>query len=245
AGIEVVTGVLEKECVKMNEVFFHFIKNKTPFVIMKYAMTMDGKIATYTGHSKWITGEVARENVHKDRNRYTGIMVGIGTIIADNPHLTCRIDNGRNPIPIICDTNLKTPLNCNLMETAKEVKTIIATTVTQESEHKPFINKGCEIVIVPKKNNHLDLKALMSKLYEMKIDSILLEGGGTLNFSAIEEQIVQKIQCYISPKLIGGSNAKTPVEGIGFPKMSDAVVLKNTTITNFGEDFLIESEVQY
>ena len=110
-GIKVIENVLKEECDEINKAFFHYIKTKTPYVVMKYAMTIDGKIATYTGKSKWVTGEEARQNVHKDRHKYSAIMVGVGTVLADNPMLNCRIEECKNPIRIICDTNLRTPIN--------------------------------------------------------------------------------------------------------------------------------------
>ncbi len=244
AGIEVVVGVLEKECKKINEVFFHYIINKIPYVVMKYAMTMDGKIATVLGKSKWITGEKARKKVHEDRNKYLAIMVGVGTVIADNPMLNCRIEDGRNPIRIICDTNLRTPIDCNIVNSAKEIRTIIATSNNNTENHQYYINSGCEIIVVNKKNNHIDLQELMIKLGKIGIDSILLEGGGTFNFSAIESKIVNKVQAYIAPKIFGGDNAKTPVAGKGFEEVSESINLKNSVVSQIGEDFLIESEVE-
>ena len=127
AGINVVTGVLKSECDALNPVFFHYITHKTPYVVMKYAMTLDGKTACDNGESKWITSETARENVQYTRNALKGIMVGVGTVINDNPNLTCRIDGGVNPVRIICDSNLRTPKDCNIVSTAFEVTTIIAT----------------------------------------------------------------------------------------------------------------------
>ena len=123
-GIYVESGILKKECDRINDVFFHYITYKTPFVVMKYAMTADGKIACYNGESKWITGERARENVQKSRLRYSAVMVGAGTVIADDPMLTCRLENGRNPIRIICDSRLRIPADCNIVKTADKVRTL-------------------------------------------------------------------------------------------------------------------------
>lgn len=245
AGIEVETGILKEECDALNEVFFHYIETKTPFVVMKYAMTMDGKIATASGKSKWITGETARENVQKDRNRYMAIMVGVGTVLTDNPSLTCRIAGGRNPIRIICDTNLRTPLESILVQTAKEVKTIIATASRDMEMRHTYEEKGVFILDVPKKEGHLDLEFLMKELGNHGIDSVLLEGGGTLNFSALQSKIVNKVQAYIAPKIFGGEAAKTPVEGVGIAEVPEHFHLKNPKIRQYGEDFYIESEVEY
>lgn len=246
AGIEVVTGILEKEGERLNEVFFHCIQRNTPFVVMKYAMTMDGKIAAVCGDSKWITGKAARENVHLDRGCYCSIMVGVKTVIKDDPLLTCRMGGGRNPIRIVCDTNLNTPLEAAVVELAGKAgqgKTIIATACVDEEKQEKFKRRGCEIIVLPKENGHIDLKFLMKELWARGIDSVFLEGGGTLNFSALQEGIVNKIQAYIAPKILGGEKAKTPVEGMGVDRMADCIRLKNQRIMRVGEDFLIESEV--
>jgi diaminohydroxyphosphoribosylaminopyrimidine deaminase/5-amino-6-(5-phosphoribosylamino)uracil reductase len=242
-GIEVVENVLKEECDKINEVFFYYIRKKTPYVVMKYAMTMDGKIATVLGKSKWITGELSRENVHKDRHRYSAIMVGVGTLLLDNSQLTCRMENGRNPIRIVCDTNLKTPLESYVVHTAKDIPTIIATSCEDKEKYEPYIQAGCEIITVSKKDGHTNLKELMQVLGERKIDSILLEGGGTLNWSALQSGIVNKLQCYIAPKLFGGEGAKSPIAGLGVDLPEHAFMLKNSKVIQIGEDIMVESEV--
>lgn len=242
-GIEVVEGVLESECTKLNEVFFHYIKTGLPYVVMKYAMTMDGKIATSTGKSKWITGEAARKRVHEDRNRLSAIMVGIGTVLIDDPYLTCRIENGRNPIRIICDSKLRLPITSNIAKTAKDVPTIIATSSSYKEQYEKYGKLGIEVLCVKQKDGHLDLKELINILGKRGIDSLLIEGGGTLNYSALKEGIVNKIQVYIAPKIFGGERAKSPVGGEGVDIPDEAVLLKNSTVIKLGDDFLIESEV--
>lgn len=243
-GIEVEEDLMREECDRVNEVFLHFIQTKRPFVAMKYAMTMDGKIAAYTGDSKWVTGETARAHVQNLRNRYTGIMVGVGTVLADDPMLNCRMEGGKDPIRIICDTNLRTPLNAKVVQTAGEYPTIIATCCKDEAKLKSYEGAGCRLMVLTEKDGHVNLTELMEKLGEEKIDSILLEGGGTLNWAALEEGIVRKVYTYIAPKLFGGQTAKTPVEGIGVASPSDAVILANSRIQMLGDDFLIESDVK-
>lgn len=244
-SVEVVTGVLEDKCKELNQVFFHYIQTKRPFVVMKYAMTMDGKIATVSGKSKWITGEVARNQVHQERHRYSSIMVGVGTVIEDNPMLNCRIDQGRNPIRILCDTNLRTPLDSNIVMTAKNIRTIVATSCEDLEKQRPYLKASCELIVVKKKGEHLDLVELMDELGKRKIDSILLEGGASLNASALEGQIVQRVQTYISPKLFGGKSAKTPIGGRGVQEVKDCYELIHPKIHWFEEDLCIESEVKY
>ncbi len=214
SGIEVTKGILKDECDALNQSFFHYIQNKTPYVIMKYAMTLDGKIATRTGKSQWITGEAARHRVHEDRHRYSAIMTGVGTVLADDPLLTCRLENSRNPLRIICDTHLKTPLSAKLVATSGMTATLLATADTDHDKHRPYLEAGCNILVLPEKEGHIDLSCLIKALGERKIDSVLLEGGGTLNWSALQCGIVNKVQTYIAPKLFGGSG-KTPVMGLG------------------------------
>ena len=243
-GIEVIEGVLKEECDAINEIFFHYITSTTPFVTMKYAMTMDGKIACHTGESKWITGEGARMNVQRDRLKYAAIMVGVGTVLADDPMLTCRLENGRDPVRVICDSHLRTPFESNIVKTAKDVRTIIATLENDEEKIKPYSDCGCCVLTLDESNGHVDLNELMSRLYEMRIDSVLLEGGGELNWSALKAGIVNKVQTYIAPKVFGGINAKSPVGGIGADIPSDAFMLETVSVRNIGEDILIESRVK-
>ncbi|MCF2661920.1 bifunctional diaminohydroxyphosphoribosylaminopyrimidine deaminase/5-amino-6-(5-phosphoribosylamino)uracil reductase RibD [Pseudoflavonifractor phocaeensis] len=242
-GVEVETGVLEEECRALNRVFFHYIQTKRPYVTMKYAMTLDGKIATRTGASQWITGEEARGQVHRDRHFHTGIMVGIGTVLADDPLLTCRMEGGKDPVRIICDTRLRTPLDSRIVRTAEEVLTVIATCCADPARRAPYEAAGCRGLVLPERGGHVDLTALMERLGQMGIDSVLLEGGGTLNWVALESGIVQRVQAYIAPKLFGGGTAKSPVEGLGVETPAQAVRLKNTTVTPVGEDFLLEGDV--
>lgn len=243
-GIEVTEGVLKDECDSLNEIFMHYITANTPFVTMKYAMTMDGKIACYTGESKWITGEAARRQVQLDRLRHSAIMVGVGTVIADDPMLTCRTENGRNPVRIICDTHLRIPEECNIVKTAKEIPTIIAVCDAEPKKAERLAGAGCEILTVGEADGHTDLRQLMKIAVERKIDSILIEGGGELNWSALQAGIVSKVQTYIAPKLFGGAAAKSPLSGQGVPSPDKAFMLTDSRVRRLGEDFLIESRVK-
>lgn len=248
-GIYVETGILEEECLKLNEVFYHYITTKTPFVVMKYAMTLDGKIACATGDSKWVTGEIARTQVHRMRGRYRGIMVGIGTVLADDPMLNCRVEGGVDPVRIICDSNLHIPLESQIVKTASEIETIVA--CSQESleaerkQEKIRKLKDAGIQLIGTEGAHgVNLVELMKKLGEQNIDSILLEGGGTLNASALEDGIVNKVYAYIAGKLIGGMDARSPVEGMGIDRMADAITLKDMEIERLGDDFCIVGYVK-
>ena len=243
-GIEVVTGICEQECLELNRIFFHYIRYKTPYVVMKYAMTADGKIATRTGASKWITGEAAREQVQRSRHKYMGIMAGVGTVIADNPRLTCRLEGKKNPVRIICDTHLRTPLTSEVVQTAGEISTMIATAETDVLKTEPYQKLGCQICSVPLNGAHIDLNCLMQELGRRGIDSILLEGGAALNYSALKSGIVHVVQTYIAPKLFGGQDAKTPVAGAGVEFPDQAFALCKPKIRQIGQDILVEWEVK-
>lgn len=241
-GVEVVEGVLKETCDALNQVFFHYITTKTPYVVLKYAMTLDGKIATVTGASQWITGTLARQRVQEDRHRYSAILAGVGTVLADDPLLTCRLEGKRSPVRVICDTRLRTPLTARVVTTARAHRTILATCCTQAEKWAPYQKAGCEILPLPEREDRVDLGALMDHLGALEIDSVLLEGGGILNWSALEQGIVQKVQAYVAPKLFGG-RGKTPVEGEGVPTPAGAFLLTSPTVTRLGEDLLLESEV--
>ena len=242
-GVAVETGILEAACTALNRVFFHYIRTKRPYVVMKYAMTMDGKIATRTGASQWITGEGARKRVHADRHRYSAILVGIGTVLADDPLLTCRIPNGRNPLRIVCDTHLRTPLDSQLVRTARKVPTLLVCGTVTDAQRMLFEDAGCRVWSLPGADGHVDLPALMERLGQEEIDSVLLEGGGTLNWAALDSGVVQLVQAYVAPKLFGGSVAKSPIGGLGVELPAQAVRLSPPTVTRIGNDLLLESEV--
>lgn len=242
-GIEVITGVLEEEGKRVNEIFLKYITSKLPFCILKTAMTLDGKIAASTGDSKWVTNELSRKYVHELRNRVSGIMVGIGTVLEDDPLLTTRLEDrqGSDSIRIIVDSSAKIPLGSKVLNVKSKAKTIIATTeLAQKDKVKALEERGAEVIIVPLKNHKVDLCCLMKKLGEIKIDSVLLEGGSTLNYSALQEKIIDKVNVFIAPKIIGGSTAKTPIGGEGIALMKDAVSLQNIEIHKFGDDVMIE-----
>ncbi|MCD8333582.1 MAG: bifunctional diaminohydroxyphosphoribosylaminopyrimidine deaminase/5-amino-6-(5-phosphoribosylamino)uracil reductase RibD [Clostridiales bacterium] len=244
AGITVETGILDAECRKLNEVFYHFIQTKTPFVVMKYAMSLDGKIACATGDSKWVTGEASRAHVHELRKRYKGIMVGLGTVLADDPMLNCRVAENADPVRIICDSSLRTPPDSQIVRTAHEIPAIIACShsayETRQGQERAARLTDAGVQIIPTGGTHgVNLRELMTILGAQGIDSILLEGGGTLNASALRDGIVNKVYAYIAGKLIGGADAPTPVSGMGAEHMSEAVRLRDMEIQTFGEDICI------
>ena len=243
-GIRVVTGVLEDECREQNRIFFHYITTGRPFVVLKYAMTMDGRIATRTGKSRWITGEAARRQVHADRNLFSAIMAGRGTVAADDPMLTCRIPQGRNPRRILCDSGLNISPEAKVIKTADKIPTLIATCCADTSRYRAYEAMGCKILFIPPSDNGcVDLKALMDQLGTMGIDSILLEGGPTLAWAALNAGIVSRVQAYIAPKIFGGTAAPGAVGGTGVALPDGAFLLKPVKMCRLGDDFFIESEV--
>lgn len=245
AGVTVVEDFMREECDQLNPVFFHYITTKTPYVVMKYAMTLDGKIATKTGASKWITGESARKEVQHMRHQYMGIMAGIGTVLADDPMLNVRVEGWKSPVRIVCDSKLRIPPGSQIVKSAEKYRTIVAYAEQKNAEEKIKIlhTMGVETIYCPDEKNQIDLKKLMADLGNRGIDSILLEGGGTLNDSALRAGIVKEVQAFVAPKLFGGVAGKTPVEGIGVELPSEAVELKYTDICQIGEDIRIKCQV--
>lgn len=241
AGIEVVSGILKEECLKLNEIFFQYVTTKKPFVFLKSALSLDGKIATVTGESQWISCEESRREVHELRGRYASIMVGIGTVLADNPSLTCRLEGKKSPIRIIVDSSLQTPLDANVLKNQDIAKTIIATTNRADKEKKKKIESmGVEVLILDEKDAHVDLIKLQQAISERKIDSVLLEGGADLAFGAIKAGIVDKVRYYIAPMMLGGQQSKAALGGEGFEHLSDAFLLENVTTRQIGQDICIE-----
>lgn len=246
-GIEVTTGIMDTEIKKTNEIFIKYITHKKPFCIMKTAMTMDGKIATSIGESKWISNEKSRAYVHEVRHMVTGIMVGIGTVLNDDPELTTRREGiiSKNPIRIIIDSTAKIPIDSKVLKCDKKTKTIVVTTeFAKDTKIEAIKQKGAQVIVIPSKNSRVNLNYLMRVLGDMGIDSILLEGGSTLNYSALEEGIVDKVITFISPKIFGGTTGKTPVGGQGIEYVSDAILLTDMKVTRFNEDIMIEGYVK-
>lgn len=249
-GIEVVEDYMREACDALNPVFFHYITTKTPYVVLKFAMTLDGKIATRTGASKWITGEAARNHVHQLRGRYAGILAGIGTVLEDDPMLNCRIDGAHQPLRIILDSHLRIPMGSRLVRSAKEYPLLVVCneSAREREEGASRIQKleeaGAKVWTLPEKNGHPDLNVLMQRLGEEKIDSVLIEGGGTVNEAALKAHIVHHVYAYIAPKIFGGEDAKTPVEGSGIRLPQECAKLRLAKITVLLNDMLLEYDVE-
>jgi len=259
-GITVEEDFLRSECDALNPIFFHYITKKMPFVALKYAMTLDGKIATKTGASKWISNEKSRAFVHVLRNKYYGILAGIGTVLADDPMLNCRLQNengepsGRNPVRIICDSDLRIPLESKIVQSAKTIPTIVAYAKKSRNEgekadfeaKKTSLEKaGVELICVnltaesENSKPQIDLHELMEILGEKKIDSVLVEGGSEIHYSALKSDIVSKIYAFVAPKIFGGK-AKSPVGGAGITFVDEAFGFNLKNVTRFDDDVLLE-----
>lgn len=236
AGIHVITGIQQEASQKMNEVFNKFIVTKKPFVTLKSGITLDGKIASHTAHSKWITSAEAREDVHHLRNEHMAILVGVNTVIEDDPELTTRIENGRNPIRIVLDSTLKTPLDAKLVTDNLAETWIFTSANYDEVKKEKLVSQGTRIFHTTG-STHVNVQEVVQLLGENSISSLLIEGGGTINAAFLENKLIDKAVIYIAPKLIGGKNAPTFLEGSGIDLMSDAVELADTDIQKIGKDF--------
>ncbi|MDE7121668.1 MAG: bifunctional diaminohydroxyphosphoribosylaminopyrimidine deaminase/5-amino-6-(5-phosphoribosylamino)uracil reductase RibD [Oscillospiraceae bacterium] len=243
AGIAVIPHVCKEECDQLNRIFFHYITTKTPYCMMKVAMTADGKTATRAGLSKWITGESSRRHVHEVRKQFSAIMCGIGTVLADDPTLTCRIENPSNPTRVICDSHLQIPLDCKLVRTAKDVPTYVACCHMDLRKAEILEKAGVQILEIPAEDGHVKLRSLMRKLGALGIDSVLLEGGSALHEAALRAGIVQHIQVYIAPKIFGGVSAKPAVGGIGVLEVEEAYQLSAPKIRTYGNDVLLDYDI--
>jgi diaminohydroxyphosphoribosylaminopyrimidine deaminase/5-amino-6-(5-phosphoribosylamino)uracil reductase len=242
AGIEVVEGVLASEAAKLNEIFIKWISTRMPFILLKSAMSLDGKIASYTGHSKWITGPDSRAYVHELRDVYDAILVGIGTVLADNPSLTTRLEyRGKNPIRVIVDSKARTPIESNVVADGL-AKTIIAVTHEAPQDKVDTLRAcGVDVIVCESKGGGINLSYLFKVLGEQQITSILIEGGVTINASILEENLVDKVNWFIAPKIIGGSGAPGPIGGQGIAEVNNAKVFEDVHIESIGEDILISA----
>ena len=244
AGVEVIEDFLRAECDALNPIFFHYITTKTPYVALKYAMTADGKLATRTGASQWITGEAARAHVHGLRSRYRGILVGIGTVLADDPRLNCRMDGGRDPVRIVCDSSLRIPLDAQLCRTAREQETIVACARADGEKRAALEALGIRVWALPGADGRVDLPALMARLGENEIDSVLIEGGSDIHWAALKSGIVQRLYVFLGAKLFGGADAPGPLGGEGVAAVADAVRLSAPRVDAFGRDLLLTYDVE-
>jgi diaminohydroxyphosphoribosylaminopyrimidine deaminase / 5-amino-6-(5-phosphoribosylamino)uracil reductase len=243
AGIEVEIGILQDESQQMNEVFNKFIVEKIPFVTLKSGITLDGKVASHTNNSKWITSPEARLDVHKLRNENQAILVGANTVIHDDPELTTRIPNGRNPIRIIMDSTLRIPLEAKVV-TDTLADTWVFTSENHDAEKKDRLEENGVNVFVAGKEK-VDPQQVLKVLGDSLVSSLLIEGGGTVNASFLENKLVDKAVLYMAPKLIGGQHSPSFFGGTGIDRMADAIQLEDMTVTKIGPDFKFTGYPKY
>ena len=233
AGISVNVGICAEEAAQLNEVHRKYVQTGRPFVILKTAMSLDGKIATVTGESQWITSEASRQKVHEIRDEVDAILVGIGTVFCDNPTLTTRLAHqrgGKDATRIVLDSRARTPTNANVFNVESSAGIIIAVTPQAPAENIAVLKKaGADVLVVPAKHGRICFSALMEMLGAREITSVLIEGGGEVNAAAIASGVVDKVLCFIAPKLIGGAGAPGPLGGEGICALADAPRLHNVT----------------
>ncbi|WCK56619.1 bifunctional diaminohydroxyphosphoribosylaminopyrimidine deaminase/5-amino-6-(5-phosphoribosylamino)uracil reductase RibD [Aneurinibacillus sp. Ricciae_BoGa-3] len=239
AGITVITGVLEKEALKLNEVFVKYIKTKRPFVTVKTASTLDGKVATVTGNSRWITGETSREDVHQLRHENDAILVGVNTVLTDDPQLTTRLPlGGRNPIRIVVDSTLRTPIYARVVTDAQAPTWIITTEQADKDKCRRLQERGIRIFTAGN-GSSVDIDQALKVLGEHEITSLLVEGGSQVNSSFLHAHAIDKLVAYIAPKIVGGQAAPTPFGGFGIEEMASAISLRDVQMQQVGDDFKI------
>ena len=236
-GVEVVEGILQEEAKRLNEIFFHWIKTKRPFVSLKLAMSLDGKIATRSGDSRWITGEGARRRVQELRRRYAAVLVGINTVLADDPQLTVREVEGPQPLRIVLDSRGRVPLSARVL--SGEAKTLIATTAAMPKEREQaLLERGVEIWRLPAREGWVDLATLLVRLAGEEIDSVLVEGGGEVAWSFLAQGLVQKLYLFYGPLLLGGREVPG-VGGSGVKRLTDAFRVRIDAVERLGESILV------
>ncbi len=242
AGVEVKTHVLKKEADDLNEVFYHWIQSKRPFVTLKTAMSLDGKIATTTGESQWITGEEARRDVHQYRHIHDAILVGVNTVIQDKPNLTTRLPHGgKHPIRVVLDTHLRTPIDTPLIQNP-EAPTWIVTGSEVEKEKIDRFTHYEHVEIIQLSEPTISIEEILQQLGEKDVTSVFVEGGAKINDAFLRAGAVQQVINYVAPKLIGGQQSPTPIGGEGIAKLSESMQLTITEVTQLGEDVKIISK---
>lgn len=248
AGVQVEGGLLSTEAAELNEIFVNWVTRHRPFVIVKYAMTLDGRIAAFTGDSRWITGPEARGMVHGLRQRVSGILVGSGTVLADDPELSVREWDGekRQPLRVVLDARGRIPLEAKVFQDQALQQTLLVTTDRIGREKAEMIlAKGVKIWSGPLENGHLDLSAVLEHLKQLGCDSVLVEGGSAVHGSFLDNRLADRIHAFIAPKLIGGSSAPGPVGGRGLARMAQAIELMGGRTEQLGRDILITGIPKY
>lgn len=247
SGVEVVGHVIESRCRRINEVYLTNISLRRPFIYLKLAMSLDGRIATRTGHSRWITSEASRKKVHRLRDKVSAIMVGVETVIADNPALTTRLERGKghDPIRIVADSNLRTPPDSSIFNPDSPAGVIIATKKDPPSDRKAALEKRGAKIVRTSGAERVDLNELFSRLYSVGVTSVLIEGGAGLAWGALQAGVVDRCLFFYAPMIIGGAAAPSGVEGIGISRLEEAPRLVDVRALRVGPDILLDGRTAY
>jgi diaminohydroxyphosphoribosylaminopyrimidine deaminase/5-amino-6-(5-phosphoribosylamino)uracil reductase len=246
AGIQVDVGILENEARELNRFFIKYITAKVPFVILKAAVTLDGRIATQTGDSKWITGKAARERGHQLRNVVDAILVGVNTVLADDPSLTTRLPGGggRDPARIILDTHLRTPLDARIIRNDSPARTFIFSGPDVQPERiRAYQERNVTVLVARKEASRIKFKQVLEDLGRMEITSLLIEGGAQVHASALREGVVDRVLFFVAPKIIGGGGSKECIANLRVRRISDAVHLQSIYTEQIGDDVMIQGDV--
>ncbi|MBX3307532.1 MAG: bifunctional diaminohydroxyphosphoribosylaminopyrimidine deaminase/5-amino-6-(5-phosphoribosylamino)uracil reductase RibD [Nitrospira sp.] len=249
AGLSVMVGVARPEAENLNKAYCHWMKTGRPYVTLKAGMTLDGQLATASGESQWITGKKSREEVHRLRGEVDAVLVGLGTVLADDPSLTARVGSAfnkmasRQPLRIVVDSRLHIPLKAQVLALQDRAKTMVATTVAASAARRSALQKkSIEVLMVPAIHSRVSLPALLKELGRRGITSLLVEGGGEVNAAMLKARLVDRVRLYMAPLLLGGQNAKGLMGGASPVRLADAIVLRHVAIRFIGNDLVIEGE---
>jgi diaminohydroxyphosphoribosylaminopyrimidine deaminase/5-amino-6-(5-phosphoribosylamino)uracil reductase len=250
AGITVTTAVAQEEAAQLNRAYLHWVRTGRPYVMLKAGMTLDGKVATAKGESRWITGPRARRDAHRLRSQVDAVVVGVGTVLKDNPALTARLSDRplklapRQPLRVVLDSILKTPPRATVCARQDRAKTLIVTTSrASRSRSGPLELAGVEVVSLSTKNKRVSLPALMTMLGKRGITSVLIEGGSTVNAVALREKLVNHVVLYLAPTLLGGQDAKAVIGDRSPKRLAQALPLHHVTVRRIGEDLIVEGDL--
>jgi len=249
-GITVTTGIAQEEATQLNRAYLHWVRTGRPYVTLKAGMTLDGKVATAKGESRWITGPRARQDAHRLRSQTDAVVVGVGTVLKDNPTLTARLSDRplklapQQPLRVVLDSRLRTPLMATVCAKQDRAKTLIVTTSrASRSRRRPLERAGVEVVSLSTKNGRVSLPALMTMLGKRGITSVLIEGGSTVNAAALRAKLVNHVVLYLAPTLMGGQDAKAVIGDRSPKRLAHALTLRHVTVRRIGKDLVVEGDL--
>lgn len=250
AGLSVASGIAQAEAEELNRAYAHWMKTKRPYVVLKAGMTLDGKIATASGESQWITGTRSRAEVHRLRSEVDAVLVGVGTVLADDPSLTARVGRdlrklaSRQPLRVVVDSSLRIPPKAQILSRQQQAKTLVATTdLADPARKRALLKRGIEVLALPSVHGKVSLPALMRALGRRGVTSLLGEGGGELHAAMLKAKLVQHVRLYVAPMLLGGDDAKNVIGGKSPVRLASALRLRNVKTRSIGEDLVLEGDL--